>query len=71
MSIEEARDGLAILETWGNPLTGKYEANPTDTLALEGTAAPQKHEASGEYRSGGEKQYFIDKPEKGYCRKVD
>ena len=71
MSIEEARDGLAILETWGNPLTGKYEANPTDTLALQGTAAPQKHEASGEYRSGGEKQYFIDKPEKGYCRKVD
>ena len=70
MSIEEARDGLAILEAWGNPLTGQYEANPVDVLAMEGTAAPQNH-PSGEYRIGGEKQYFINSPEKEYCRKVN
>lgn len=69
MSIEEARNGLAILEEWGNPLTGQYESNPTNTLAMVGTAAPQdgRH---GEHRDGGEIQYYINSPDKDYCRKV-
>ena len=69
MSIEEARNGLAILEEWGNPLTGQYESNPTNTLAMVGTAAPQdgRH---GEHRDGGEIQYYINSPKKEDCRKV-
>jgi hypothetical protein len=56
MSIDEARNDLAILEVWGNPLTGQYEAQPNNTFAMKGTAAEQKE--GGEYRAGGAVQYY-------------
>ena len=64
-SIEDARNELAILANWGNPLTAEYKLKiPTGTRILEGKAAPQEfRNPTGqviETRPGGGVQYFID-----------
>jgi len=57
-TIEEARDELSILASWGSPLTGTYWiSTPKGTMFLEGVAASQiKGE---EYRPGGGSQVYI------------
>lgn len=64
-SIEQARNELAILENWGNPLSAQYQLKvPAGTRILEGIAAPQTfRNPEGkeiETRPGGGTQYFID-----------
>ena len=42
MSMDEAREQLAILENWGNPLTGEYQMEvPAGTRSISGIAASQ------------------------------
>ena len=73
MSIEDTRNKLAVCESWGNPLTGEYQAKPEKgTLALKGTAAPQDVSKNGtvvEHRNGGATQYYIETPNKDWCSK--
>lgn len=64
-TIDEVRDELAVLEEWGNPLTGEYKiVVPKGTKVLTGTAAPQKHlDELGnlvETRAGGGVQFWLD-----------
>ncbi len=66
LSIEDAREKLAILENWGNPLTGEYEMIvPQSTKAITGIAKEQffYDDITGElleYRGGGAKQYWFN-----------
>lgn len=42
ISIEETRNQLAILESWGNPLTGEYEmVVPKGVKCITGIAEEQ------------------------------
>jgi hypothetical protein len=64
-TIEDARNELAILSNWGNPLTGSYQIQiPLGAKLLKGIAAPQEFRNPGgeviETRIGGGVQYFID-----------
>ena len=73
MSIDDTRNKLAVCESWGNPLTGEYQAKPeSGTLALKGIAAPQDvpdHHGGIEHREGGATQYFIQSPSEKWCQK--
>lgn len=61
LSIEESRDQLAILDAWGNPLTGEFEMTvPAGTIYLVGIANEQTDEKSKEYRAGGATQYWFN-----------
>ncbi|WP_052342721.1 transglutaminase domain-containing protein [Bacillus sp. EB01] len=58
-TIEEARNDLAILEEWGNPLTGEFRISvPNGQKMLKGPAAEQY--GTGEYRPGGGIQYWLN-----------
>jgi hypothetical protein len=64
-TIEEAREDLAILENWGNPLSAEYKIQiPQGSRVLVGVAAPQEFkDPTGkvlETRKGGGLQYFIE-----------
>ena len=74
MTIEEARDKLAILENWGNPLTGAFESTPTKgTRCITGIAEEQSFydDITGmviEYRAGGAKQYWFNEVDIDWVR---
>jgi hypothetical protein len=64
-TVEEAREDLAILENWGNPLSAEYRILvPKGCRVLKGIAAPQEFkDPTGkvlESRKGGGLQYFIE-----------
>lgn len=64
-NITQARDDLAILENWGNPLNSEYKIDvPSGIRMLKGIAAPQEYRNPNgqisESRIGGGVQYFID-----------
>jgi len=66
-TIEQARDELAILSNWGNPLSEEYHLIvPTGTRILAGIASPQEFKTPTgqviETRLGGGMQYFINAP---------
>lgn len=70
-TVEQAREELAILSNWGNPLSGTYQIIvPSGTKLLKGIAAPQEFKnPSGqviETRNGGGIQYFIDSVNKDW-----
>lgn len=60
-SIDEARDELAILESWGSPLTGEYKVRlKKGTVYLKGIARNQSAKPPNtETRVGGGVQYYI------------
>ena len=73
-SIQEARDDLAILENWGNPLTTEYCIKvPVGIRVLKGKASPQVFKnPTGkviEERKGGGIQYFINIVNKDWLQK--
>lgn len=73
-NIDKARDELAILENWGNPLSAEYSIEvPAGTRMLMGIAAPQEYKnPTGkmvESRKGGGIQYFIDTVDNTWLKK--
>lgn len=75
-SIEEARDKLAILAIWGNPLDGTYKMTvPSGTRCITGIAAEQRaRDAMGkeiEYRKGGATQYWFNSVDASWVTKND
>ena len=61
LTIDETRDQLAVLEAWGNPLTGEYKINvPKGTKVITGEVAPQFDPKTLEYRKGGGTQYWLN-----------
>jgi hypothetical protein len=73
-SVIQARDDLAILENWGNPLTSEYIIEvPSGIRMLKGKAAPQKFKnPSGqliETRVGGGIQFYIDSVKNDWLKK--
>lgn len=75
MTIDEARDRLAILENWGNPLTGAYESILIkSTRCITGIAEEQSFydDITGsllEYRAGGAKQYWFNNVDTDWVRR--
>lgn len=64
-TIEQVRNELAVLDSWGNPLTVEYKVViPKGTKVLKGTAAPQVFRNTAgeiiESRPGGGVQYFLN-----------
>jgi len=75
-TIETARDELAILQNWGNPLTSEYIIiAPVGTRALTGTAAPQTYRNPAgeviETRKGGGVQYFLNNIDNAWLEKEE
>ena len=74
LSIEDAREQLAILENWGNPLTGEYEMTVTQgTKAITGIAEEQSFydDITGElleHRGGGAKQYWFNSIDESWIK---
>jgi len=73
-TIEEARNELAILENWGNPLTAEYKIKvPSGIRILKGIAASQDFKNPEgqviETRKGGGVQYFINVVKKEWLEK--
>lgn len=64
-TIEQTRDGLAVCESWGNPLQGEYVIEvPVGTKSLQGTAEKQViYDVTGnikEIRNGGAYQEWFN-----------
>lgn len=59
LSPEATRDELAVLDAWGNPLSGIYVLSvPAGTRMIAGLAAPMQ--AGDEFRPGGATQYWLN-----------
>jgi hypothetical protein len=59
LSPEATRDELAVLDAWGNPLTGIYVVSvPAGTRMIAGLTSPMQ--AGDEFRAGGAGQYWLN-----------
>ena len=59
LSPEGTRDELAVLDAWGNPLTGIYVVSvPAGTRMIAGLTSPML--AGDEFRAGGAGQYWLN-----------
>ena len=59
LSTAATRDELAVLASWGSPLTGIYVIEvPTGTRMVSGKASPMQ--SGDEYRAGGATQYWLN-----------
>lgn len=59
LSPDATRDNLAVLDAWGNPLTGIYVISvPAGTRMITGLASPMQ--AGAESRAGGTTQYWLN-----------
>lgn len=65
VSINQSRNGNAVLEAWGNPQTSIYVIKvPNNEIMIDGYAAPQRSSDGKEYRPGGDIQYWIQNDNK-------
>jgi len=59
LSTAATRDELAVLASWGSPLTGIYVIQvPVGTRMVSGKASPMQ--SGDEYRAGGTTQYWLN-----------
>ncbi len=59
LSTAATRDELAVLASWGSPLTGIYVIEvPVGTRMVSGKASPMQ--SGDEYRAGGTTQYWLN-----------